>query len=455
MRMRRRRGIASREVYKGTPELQNRSPMPPDSVKPESCLVADSQRTNVRAATSDYGLLCLVAVLSVVAIVSRRPDAVWNPQFWGDDGAYFYADAYAHGWHVLLRPLNGYVLILPRLGALVATLFPLRWAPLVINLIAIAIQALPALILVTKRFAFLGTWRMRLLIAVFVLATPTSPEIHANLDNSQWYMALLAFLVLVAEPSTSKAWRVFDVVVVLFSGMTGPFCIFLLPVAAIMRWVRGTRWATVLLVINCITVAIQVPVILITGGRSHAPLGATPGLLIRIVGGHVLLGPLLGPQFTVNHPALAGRACSLVFAVALVVIAYVLRKGPVHFRLLALFAGSLLAASLLSPQAALTRPQWPVLLLPLSATRYWFIPGVAWLWTLVWMVGPDRPAFVRFLGALAVAAALCTGIAYWRLPAFVNYDFPRYAREFQQVPPGTEFTIPINPPGWKVTLRKK
>jgi hypothetical protein len=338
---------------------------------------------------------------------------------------------------------------------MLATLFPLRWAPLVVNLIAIGIQALPPLFLVTQRFAFLGNRPMRLLMGVFVLATPTSPEIHANLDNSQWYMALLAFMVLIAEPSASKAWRVFDVVVVFLSGMTGPFCIFLLPVAAIMRWVRGTRWATVLLAINCASVAIQVPVILITGGRSHAPLGATLSLLIRIVGGHVLLGPLVGPQFTFNHPGVAGRACSVAFAVALLVVAYVFRKGPIHLRLLVFFAGCLLAASLFSPQAALTRPQWPVLLLPLSATRYWFIPGVAWLWTLVWLIGPNRPAVVRILGALAVAAALCTGIAYWRFPAFVNYDFPRYAREFQQVPPGQEFTIPINPPGWKMILRKK
>jgi hypothetical protein len=404
--------------------------------------------------SSNYLLLCLVALLSVIAIVSRRPDAVLNPQFWGDDGTFFYTDAYTYGWHALLKPLNGYILILPRLVSMLAVLFPLRWAPLIMNLIAIAIQALLPLFLFTERFAFMGKRHVRLLMGLFVLATPTSPEIHANIDNSQWYMALLGFLVLIAEPPSSKAWRVFDIVIMLLSGMTGPFCIFLLPVAAIMRWLRGNRWATVLLAINCATVALQVPVILLVGGRSHAPLGATSRLLVRLVGGQVILSPLLGTQFTARHPAIAGRACSLALAAAVVVMAYVLRKGPVHLRLLALFAGCLLAASLLSPQDSLARPRWPVLLLPGAAARYWFIPGVAWLWILVWLIGRNRPVTVRILGALAVAAALWTAIAYWHFPAYANFDFPKYAREFQQAPPGQDFTIPINPPGWKMTLHK-
>jgi hypothetical protein len=429
--------------------------MPSASLRSESRFVVHSQLAEIRLGrSSDYRLLCLVAVLSVIAVISRRPDAVLNPQFWGDDGTFFYTDAYTIGWHALLKPLNGYILILPRLGAMLAVLFPLRWAPLVGNLIAIAIQALVPVFLITERFAFIGTRRVRLLMGLLVLATPTSPEIHANIDNSQWYMALLAFLVLIAEPSASKAWRVFDIVVLFLSGMTGPFCIFLLPVAAMMRWVRGNGWATVLLAINCATVAVQVPVILSAGGRSHAPLGATPRLLVRLVGGQVILNPLLGPQFMARHPAIAGRACSLACVAAVVVMVYVFRKGPIQLRLLAVFAGCLLAASLLSPQDSLAQPRWPILLLPGAAARYWFIPGMAWLWTLVWLIGRNRPVVVRMLGALALAAALWTGIAYWRFPRFANFDFPTYAHEFQQVPRGQDFTIPINPPGWKMTLHK-
>src|SRR5690348_16244714 len=384
----------------------------------------------------------LVAVLSVAAIVSRRPDAVFHAQFWGDEGI-FYADAYTLGWHALLKPLNGYILILPRLVATMALLFPLRWAPLAMNVVAVAIQALVPLFLLTERFAFLGSRPVRLLMGFFILATPTSPEIHANIDNSQWYMALLAFMVLIAEPPYSKAWRVFDVVILCFSGLTGPFCIVLLPVAAIMRWVRRSRWTTVLLAINCATVAVQAPVILITRetGRSHAPLGATPRLLVRLVGGHVILGPLLGSRFTANHAAIAGSACSLAFVVGLVVLRYVLRRGPVQMRLLALFAGCMLAASLLSPQASMDQPQWPIMLPPGAASRYWFIPGVAWLWMLVWLIGRNQPVVVRIFGALAVAAALCTAIAYWHHPRFVDFDFPRYARAFEQVPPGRDFTM--------------
>ena len=43
----------------------------------------------------------------------------------------------------------------------------------------------------------------------------------------------------------------------------------------------------------------------------------------------------------------------------------------------------------------------------------------------------------------------------WILPAFTNFEFPRYAREYQALPPGGWVNIPINPPGWpQIQLRK-
>jgi hypothetical protein len=40
---------------------------------------------------------------------------------------------------------------------------------------------------------------------------------------------------------------------------------------------------------------------------------------------------------------------------------------------------------------------------------------------------------------------------YWPMP---NLHFPTYAMKFERLPTGATMTIPVNPPGWSMTLIK-
>src|SRR5271165_1590961 len=405
----------------------------------------------------DRRFILLYAVLIVAAIISRRPDALLHPQFWAEDGAVWFMDAYNSGAiHALSVPIGGDFQTFPRLAAAIALVFPLSLAPLVMNILAIFVQALPPTFLLTERFAYLGSQRIRLLMSFLLLAVPTSFEVHANVSNSMTFLALLAFLVLVAEPPQTKAWCTFDILVVCLSGATGPFSVFLLPIAILMFWFRRRPWTGVLVGIECCAATVQGLTILRTAAilRSPAPLGATPMLLLRIVGGQIIVSPLLGMEFLFAHPGAANVICAVSFACALLLLVYVFRRSPLELRLLGIFSISLLAAALRKPQVSLTQPQWQFLIFPGIGGRYWLIPVVSFLWIYVWMLGRERPVVVRAIGALAVAAALCTGVVYWRYQPFANLDFPKYAHEFQHVPAGQDFAIPINPPGWKMILHK-
>src|SRR5438067_4282289 len=105
---------------------------------------------------ASYSLLFHLSVFLVGfgIIFSRRPDAILNAQFWAEDGQRWYADAYQFGIRCLLIPdeLGGYFHSVSRLSALTALIFPFSMAPLVMNLIAIAIQILPASIFLSSRF---------------------------------------------------------------------------------------------------------------------------------------------------------------------------------------------------------------------------------------------------------------------------------------------------------------
>ena len=64
----------------------------------------------------------------------------------------WYAQAYNLGWlHSLILPQVGYLNVVPRLGTGLALLVPLQWAPLVMAIVGLLIQALPVPILLSAR----------------------------------------------------------------------------------------------------------------------------------------------------------------------------------------------------------------------------------------------------------------------------------------------------------------
>jgi hypothetical protein len=172
-----------------------------------------------------------VLISAFIIVILRKPDAVFNPQFWAEDGAVWYASAYNLGViRSVFLPLVGYFQTFSRLTAAFVQMFPLSYAPLIFNLIAIFVEVLPVPFLLSSRFAaVIPRLDARILIAFLYLAIPNSWEVHANLTNAHWHLALLAFMVLIATPSITCASQMFDRAVVLASGLSGPFSLFLMP----------------------------------------------------------------------------------------------------------------------------------------------------------------------------------------------------------------------------------
>jgi hypothetical protein len=174
------------------------------------------------------------------ALFLRCPATVLHAEFWAEDGVIWYADAYNAGWHSLFFPLNGYLQTISRLVALLAQLFPLAWAPTPFAVAALIVQTFAAVFIVSARMA--TVWpssRGRLLFALIYVALPNSFETHVNLTNAQWHLAIWAFFVLVTPPAESRLGKAGDLVVLALSGVSGPFCIFLLPITI---WqLRGHR----------------------------------------------------------------------------------------------------------------------------------------------------------------------------------------------------------------------
>jgi len=403
---------------------------------------------------------CALFLFACVLVTSRRPDALFHPQFWAEDGRVWFADAYNLGWWpALFRPETGYFQTLPRLAAASALVVPLSLAPLVLNLAAIALQALPVNLLLSIRSSAWGNLRFRALLAITYIALPSSPEIAANITNSQWMLAFFVFLLLVASPAKSIAGRGFDVFMVLLCGLTGPFCFFLLPIAMIVAFERRSRQCWIPVCILAASSLIQAWGLLIvspTARSAWGALGANSTLFVRILAGNVFLGAMLGANKLAVIP---GRSFFLFLLFAAVggtaIVAIAVVKSSIEMRLFILLACMTLAACLISPSsyAPPGHTQWE-LVAGASAVRYWFLPTLAFVWSLLKCF--QNRSLVLKSAVAALLCLLCFGIALrWRRPAFQDFHFAEAAKRVEAAPAGTVITIPENPDGWHLRLVKR
>jgi hypothetical protein len=405
--------------------------------------------------------LALLALAAFVLAVSRRPDALFNPQFFAEDGAVWYAQAHNLGaLQPLFTPYGGYLQALPRLTAALTQAFPLRLAPLVMNALAILVRIAPAVLVVSRRFQpVLPSLGARFLVAFLYLGLPDSSETLANISNAQWYLALLAFAVLVTPPPGGWPGRGLDVLVVLLSGLSGPFALVLAPVAAAWWWAKRQDWTLVLTGVLALCALAQA-VALLAGGfaRSKAPLGASVDGLVRILGVRVFLDAIAGRRVDLvlfRQPALHASLWPAVVCLALLllVLGTAVWKGPGPLRLLAGLAAGLLAAALSNPLVDLRLPQWPLLQTPGAANRYFVISTLAVLLSLSWLVLQPDWRLPRLLATPLLLLALLVGIpADWWNPPLADLGYRSAVRRYEEAPPGSSVVIPINPPGWKMVL---
>jgi len=405
----------------------------------------------------EAGKHVFIFLVALVIVASRRLDALLSPQFWGEDGMMWYARAYQFGLHCLLIPQGGYLHVFTSLVALVTLLFPLSLAPLIMNLCAITLQILPVNLFLSSRFSQI-TVGLRLLASFVYLALPNCHEIHANLTAAQWHLALLACLLLLAQPATSRGWRIFEGIVLVLISLDAAIVFVLVPLAATLWWKRRQVWDRTSLALLVPGAVIQAVCVLLTwNSRQVAVNDANFARLVTILGRQVFLPSLfgLGPG---SQPSVAGPLTfveAIAAAVGMAVMLYVLFRGPFELKLFVLFAFALFALCLARPLAGTPeRAQWDWLSVPGTGNRYYFFPMLAFLASLLWIAARANAPVILSSSAAVLLLLLTIGICRdWRYPPFVNYGFQDYATAFERAPSGTKITIPINP-DWKMELTK-
>jgi hypothetical protein len=403
-------------------------------------------------------IVAVVTVAGMLLIISRQPHALINPQLWAEDGEVWFRDAYTYG---PLKPLlwadAGYLNTFQRLAAAVGLLMPLRFLPYFFASAALLVQVLPVAFLASDRLQPIWPRRWVRLAAGFAyLALPGTSGIGLNITNAAWHLALLACLIAIAPRACKLRWQVFDVAVIVLSGLSGPFCIFLFPAALVLAVRRGTRaqWAVAWLLL--VTSAIQCGVLVLNVPHQRAyVLQAVHVTLIegiRLVGLRMVMVPLLGSPlaFSIERHADVATAVALL-AVAVALTATALICSSLEERLLILFGLFALAAAM-----ATQRADWASMLHTESGHRYWFFPMLTWLLILAIVAFRTRWHVVGPLCGVLLTISLLVGVPWdWSYPTWPNQHFQRSAAEFQAARAGQAIKFVENPKGWSFVLIKK
>jgi hypothetical protein len=403
-------------------------------------------------------IVALATAAGLLLIVSRQPHVVINPQLWAEDGKVWFLDAYRYG---PLRPLlwsdGGYLNTFQRLAGAAGLLVPIPLLPLFFSVVSLLVQVLPVAFLASNRLEPIYRRRWVRLVAGFVyLALPGTSGIGTNITGTEWHLAFLACLVVIAPRPKQLSWQSFDAATILLSGLSGPFCVFLLPAALTLAWRRGSRsqWslAGLLLALS----AVQLAVLAVNLPLQHSDLltavHVTPIVGIRLVALRMLMVPVLGTRLAFFLAGQGGAVvAAVIVAVAATLTGLALRQARLEERLLMVFGLLSLGAALV-----LERRLWGPMLHSTAAHRYWFFPMLTWLLVLAVLTFRTRWHLVSPVCAAILAVSLLVAVpSDWAYPSLPNQHFQHSATEFRLAGPGQSVKFVENPPGWSFVLTKK
>ena len=430
------------------------------ATKLETSLSAHIPKSVLRGVNRGLKLLesrfAIAFLLFFLLACSRAIHWLADPQFYIEDGKEFYLPAFTDGLHSIPREYASYYHVVPRILSLIAATFPVAFGPLVLEILALGVQAGVSAFLLSRRMAKqLPSKLVRFGLAFFIIADPNSNELFANVTHSQWYLAILGLAILFSERGRRTISTVGDFMLLILTGLTGPFA----PIMALFSWsqFRQLRLRWVILVVTSLTAAITAASML-QHPRSGINEDASAVRLFRLLANQILYGTSRGFHFayhTISPPTFNWRefGCA-VFAVAVIVGG--VWRAPSFIRALGWLGLYSLIASLVS------QASWNLLGCPGVGERYFFYLDIVFAYGLFALGQQARSALIRwcFRGILLITAVAM--IQEWVYdPPFARFDYAPQINGFDRLRPGgfKEVMTPIDRKSpydfWMIEIPKK
>ena len=271
----------------------------------------------------------LLAVMDLLILIARRPEAVFAAEFtWEEANAFYIPTFFLDPVSLLTETWGGTFQVVPRIGYQLLRLVPVQWAPLFENLLAFAVLMAVSVFIASDRLAgMIPDRRLRIAIGLMLPLLAAQGEVIGTLVNAQWYGGLwLAGLTIAHAPVTGPG-RWLERLAAALIALTGPFSTLLAPV---YLWrLRGNRDAHALWLAAIVTSGgiIQLASVLASGRAESAGQGSFVLASITFLL-HAAVVPVLGERLT----AAIGQAGVPAWIVALGGILMVAAVGRTVWR---------------------------------------------------------------------------------------------------------------------------
>jgi hypothetical protein len=403
-----------------------------------------------------------------LVIYAREPRLFHEPRLWAEEGVVFLTYAYTHDWwQVLTVPYTSYYLLFTNLsGLLAARMVPLLLAPLITTILALAVQLLPAALILWSDSPLWEGMFWRRVLAVAALFVPISGEVWLTTTNSQFHLTLAAGILLAIPPARGKRGWLYAALLALI-GLSSPSACFLVPVFWLRWGRRGTEGLADALVLSAALVlqgALALSSLSSAGMRGvggSIPLWERlnpnyPPTIVLILAMRLVVAPILGSgwasELVQNLFAfwrsagwmyeLCAALAGMVFGAGMVLVLRFDRRAVVHYLLLGMF---LLAAGSTILSLGTTRIG---LLSPLQGSRYYYAPIALLFLVIASWIGTGRRKLVGVLLAIVIAQAV---FAYREtLPQ--AYDWSLWDVEVARWQVEPEYALKIWPRAWRMQI---
>ncbi len=414
-----------------------------------------------------------IALLSCIfgVLFLREPKCFTHPEFFADDAAAFFQQQLILGPRAIFQTWSQYLHIVPRLLALLATVFPIAWAPLVYAIQAIIVSGLCCWGFCLDEFRpVLRSDALRIVLCILPALAFPAQELVGDITNLQWFLTMFAVpLTLLPPKSRSQTSRILLLLLGLLIALSGPITIILLPVIALygIRRSRLTEFqiglTTGTLVEWAVIAAHWLP--RTQQAQGFAAINSFVFSILVAFTNQIAMFCLLGRPITkaVWDHTYRGVSLVLLLTLACSLVALYMRGGPAYRErvrlMLWLIFSSIVLANLRGMEA--TYPDMSSVQ-PWGAHRYFFLACWCFAFLVLFTIEHYKPAWPAYQQCALGLAIFSVGIyGNFRLAPHAITDWKNYVPEIEAWQADrkagrehAEVVVPVSPAGWAIRLPK-
>ncbi len=368
-------------------------------------------------------ILFLLLFLGLLA--TRRWQQLFSPQVWDEDGTQNLAGFINNGWYSLFEPVNGYLIMIPKLISAISLEISFAYYPFISTVISwffIVLIGFAVLYSPTKL-------RFKTLCAISIFIIPTDPEVFGLPLYTFWWSSLLLFLVaLWDEKYLLLKWRIFFL---LIGGLSSPLIVLILPVLYFrMYWYKMIRSELIIGLLATPVAATQLYFILKGEGGNFPPLDSVLSNIIPKFFGDFFIGNWVSSKALLWVSGL----------IALLFLLYWFLSNKHHLStwiLNYLLVGTIVL-SVIRVDPEIMHPV-------LAGPRYFFFPFILLFWILIQFLHKKNTTILRGFVSLLICLVIINSIPAWSR----NHDELNWIDHVISCSLFSEYNIPVHYDGHK------